>query len=521
MSTLIFLAAAILLWCGYCFYGRFVRKALGIDPKRQTPAHSCYDGVDYVPAKNWLILFGHHFASISGAGPIVGPVIAYMYWGWVGALIWIIFGSIFIGAVHDFSSFFVSVREGAVSFGQIAEKYISRRASIVLLVFLWVALIIVIAVFASICAKSFIDEPKIVAPSLGLIPIAIIIGLLIYRFKVNTPLATILGLILLTALIFVGAKFPLVIGVKNSYTIWLLLLFVYAFFASIIPVNILLQPRDYISSFLLFFGIIAAFAGIVINPIGIEGTHIFKFNTSLGPFFPVMFITVACGAISGFHSLVASGTTSKQLASEKDAQRVGFGAMILEAALAIIALICVGFGVKNIPQGSNPIEVFALGFGRIVFFLGDYANFIALVILNAFILTTLDTATRITRFLTQELFRMNNKYIATLIVVLVAGYLVLSDSWQTLWPMFGASNQLVAGLALIVVSAYLIKNKRNWKITFIPAVIMFIVTLAALAVKAFEFFKKGNYVLFGASIALCILGLFIVLEFKKVRRRYA
>jgi carbon starvation protein len=234
-----------------------------------------------------------------------------------------------------------------------------------------------------------------------------------------------------------------------------------------------------------------------------------------------MFITVACGAISGFHSLVASGTTSKQLASEKDTRRVGFGAMILEAVLAIIALICVGFGVKNIPAGKNPIEIFALGFGRIVFFLGDYANFIALVILNAFILTTLDTATRITRFLTQELFRMNNKYIATLIVVLVAGYLVLSDSWQTLWPMFGASNQLVAGLALIVVSAYLIKNKRNWKITFIPAVIMFVITLAALAVKGFEFFKKGNYVLFGASIALCVLGLFIVFEFKKIRRSHA
>ena len=520
MSALIFLAAICLLWCGYFFYGRFIRKVLGIDPSRQTPAHSCYDGIDYVPAKNWLILFGHHFASISGAGPIVGPVIAYMYWGWVGALIWIIFGSIFIGAVHDFSSLFVSVREGALSIGQISQKYISKRASIVLLVFLWAALIIVIAVFASICAKSFIDEPKIVAPSLGLIPVAVIVGLLIYRFKINIPWATALGLALLTALIFLGAKFPLAIGAKNSYTIWLVLLFVYSFFASIIPVNILLQPRDYISSFLLFFGIIVAFIGIFLNPIGLEGTNLFQFNTSLGPLFPVMFITVACGAISGFHSLVASGTTSKQLASEKDAQRVGFGAMILEAVLAIIALICVGFGVKDIPAGKNPIEIFALGFGRIVFFLGDYANFIALVILNAFILTTLDTATRITRFLTQELFRMNNKYIATLIVVLVAGYLVLSDTWQTLWPMFGASNQLVAGLALIVVSAYLMKNKRNWRITFIPAVIMFIITLAALAVKAFDFFKNENYVLFGASIALCILGLFIIFEFKKVRRSH-
>lgn len=521
MSIIIFLVAICLLLCGYFFYGKVIRNILGIDFKRETPAHTHHDGVDYVPAKNWLILFGHHFASISGAGPIVGPIIAYMYWGWVGALLWIIVGSIFIGGVHDFASLFISVREGATSIGQIAQKYISKRASIVLLIFLWLALIIVIAVFASICAKSFIDEPKIVMPSVGLIPVAIIIGLLIYRFRVNIPMATILGLILLTTLIFLGAKFPIALGIKNAYTIWLIILFIYAFFASIIPVNILLQPRDYISSFLLFFGIIVAFAGIMLKPIGLESVHFFKFNTTLGPFFPVMFITVACGAISGFHSLVASGTTSKQLASEKDAQKIGYGAMIMEAILATIALVCVAFGLKSIPQGKTPIELFALGFGRIVFFLGDYANFVALVILNAFILTTLDTATRITRFLTQELFGMKSKYLATVIVVLVSGYLVLSGTWQTLWPMFGASNQLVAGLALIVVSAYLIKKKRNYKIAFIPAIIMFVVTLSALIVKGIDFLKSDNYLLLLISIVLVFLGLFIMIEFRKVRKSYA
>jgi carbon starvation protein len=519
MTAFIFLAAISIFCSGYIFYGRFIKNILGVDYQRKTPAVDNYDGVDYVPAKNWFILFGHHFASIAGAGPIVGPVFAYIYWGWVGVIIWLIFGSIFIGAVHDFSSLFVSLREGGISVGQIAQKYISQKASIIFLIFLWFALIIVIAVFAAICAKSFINEPKIVIPSLGLIPIAIILGFLIYRLRINVLFSTILGLLLLTFLIFLGGKFPLIAG-SNPYYFWLGGLLVYAFFASIIPVDILLQPRDYISSFLLFFGIAVSVVGILIKPLGVESAQTFKFASSIGPFFPLMFITVACGAISGFHSLVCSGTTSKQLSSERDAQKIGYGAMILEGVLATIALICVAFGLKNIPQGKTPVEIFALGFSHIVFFLGDYAHFVALIILNAFILTTLDTATRITRFLTQELFRLKNKYFSTFIVVLVSGYLCLSGSWQTLWPMFGASNQLVAVLALVVVSAYLIKHKRNYKVTLIPAVIMFLITIPSLFIKAAEFFRKNNYLLFTISVILILLGLFIVVEFRKKVYRY-
>ena len=523
MSTVIFLLALVVLGCGYFFYGRFVRNILGIDPRRKTPAQTLNDGVDYVPAKNWLILFGHHFASIAGAGPIVGPVIAYIYWGWFGAILWFIFGSIFIGAVHDFTSLFVSLREGAGSIGQIAQKYLSRKASIVLLVFLWFALIIVIAVFASICAKSFISEPKIVIPSLGLIPVAVIVGLLVYRFKAGIFFSTILGLVSLSFLIFLGDKIPLSLesttlvreAVLSPYLFWLIVLFIYAFFASIIPVNILLQPRDYIACFLLFFGIIVAFLGIILKPLPIEGAQFFRFTSSIGPFFPLMFINVACGAISGFHSLVSSGTTSKQIASEEDAQKIGYGAMITEAVLAVIALVCVAFGLKSIPAGKTPVEIFALGFSRIVFFLGDYAHFIALVILNAFILTTLDTATRITRFLTQELLNIKSKYLATGIVILASAYFCLSGKWQTLWPMFGASNQLVAVLALVVVSAYLIQKKRNYKVTFIPAVVMFVITISALFIKAVGFFKKSNFLLFLISIILIFLGAFIINEFRK------
>jgi len=515
MSSLIFLLTVLILSGGYFFYGRFIRNILVIDEKRKTPAFTSYDGADYVPAKNWLILFGHHFASIAGAGPIVGPVLAYMWWGWLGVLFWIVFGSIFIGALHDFVSLFISVREEGKSIGQIATKYVSKRAGIVFLIFLWFALVIVISVFASICAKSFINQPKIVFPSLGLIPVAVLIGIFIYRFKINTFLSTLLGLMLLVLLILLGDKFPIFLNIKNPYLFWLILLFIYAFFASIIPVNILLQPRDYLSSFLLFFGIIVAFLGIFLKPLPVSGANFFKFTSSAGSFFPLMFITVACGAISGFHSLVCSGTTSKQIASEKDLQRIGYGAMILEAILASIALICVAFGLKDIAQDKTAIEIFALGFKRIVFFLGDYANFIALVILNAFILTTLDTATRITRFLTQELFRLRNKYFSTFLVIGVSSYLCISGNWQILWPMFGASNQLVAGLALIVVSAYLKKKQKNYKITLIPAFILFLITLSSLILKAKEFFSENNFLLFGISLILILLGIFIIWEARK------
>ncbi len=522
MSRVIFLISCVALGAGYFFYGRLVRKVLGVDPQRTTPAHAAYDGVDYVPAKNWLVLFGHHFASIAGVGPIVGPVLAYVYWGWFGALLWIILGSIFIGAVHDFSALFISLREGGATIGQISRKYISRPASIIFLIFLWLALIIVIAVFAKFCALSFVREPKIVFPSLGLIPAAMLVGFLIYRKKVNTLNATLFGLGLLALLIVLGAKFPLSIGGENPQVFWLCVLLAYSFFASIIPVNVLLQPRDYISSFLLFFGLIVAFVGIMVKPLPVGAAQFFKFPSSLGgPFFPLMFITVACGAISGFHSLVSSGTTSKQLGSEKDAQKIGYGAMILEGLLAVIALFCVAFGLGSIPAGKpDPLGLFALGFSRVAFFLGDYAKFIALVILNAFILTTLDTATRITRFLTQELTGLKNKYLATGIVILAAVIFYSSGTFQALWPLFGASNQLVAGLALLVASAYLLKKKRNHRITLIPAVIMFIITFLALLLKAGQFFKEGNYLLFTVSIILISLGVFIIVEFRKKKRAY-
>lgn len=515
MSTIFFIFILFFIFSGYIFYGNFLSKILGIDEKRKTPAFTKYDGVDYVPAKNPLVLFGHHFSSIAGAGPIIGPVFAYIFWGWLGVIIWIIMGSIFMGGVHDFVSMFVSIREDGKSIGDISEEYISKRAGLIFSIFLWFALIIVIAVFTSLCARTLVSMPEIVLPSIGLIFVALFIGFLIYKINAGFLNSTIIGIILLTILLILGEKFPVKINFKNAFLIWMIVLLVYSYFASILPVNILLQPRDYLSSFLLFFGIGVMIIGILLKPSPLKNIQFFKFSSEAGFLFPVMFITVACGAISGFHSLVASGTSSKQIANEKDIKIISYGGMLLEGILAVCALFVVAFGLSEVPAGKNPLEIFSLGFSKTVFFLGKYSAFISLIILNTFILTTLDTATRITRLLTQEITGLKNKLITTLIVVLVGGYLALSGTWQTLWPLFGASNQLVAAIALLTCSAWLIYKKKNHLITLIPATIMFLITLSALIIKIPELLKYKNYLLFSLDIILIILGFFIIGEFLK------
>ncbi|MBN2483141.1 MAG: carbon starvation protein A [Candidatus Omnitrophica bacterium] len=507
-----FCSVILILVAGYYGYGRYIAGIVGIDKKAKTPSSTHYDGIDYVPAKNPLMLFGHHFASIAGAGPIVGPVLAYLNWGWLPALIWIILGSLFIGGVHDFLALVISVREGGKTLGAITEKYVSRRASKMFLIFLWFALLLVVAVFASLCAKSFISQPQVVIPSLGMIPVALIIGVAIYRLRMKTLWATILGLIILTILIVLGNVFPFSLNTADPYRIWMIVLFIYAFIASVLPVHILLQPRDYLSSFLLFFGIAVATIGLLIKPYSVSGAKLFVAHAPLGPLFPVMFITIACGAISGFHSLVSSGTTSKQITSETHIKPIGYGAMIVEGLLATIVLFCVAFGVKNVSPGLSTINAFSIGFSQITYFLGGYGQVIALIILNAFILTTLDTATRITRFLTQELFGFDNKWVATAIVVFCAGYLGFSGGWERLWPIFGASNQLVAALALIVAASWLLSFKKNHTIALIPAIAMLGITIFALGAQAITFLRTADYLLFGITLVLLLMSGMIVSE---------
>lgn len=527
-SLIIIIITSTSFFWGYKFYARKLERLWQVDPRRPTPAHTKYDGIDYVPARNWLVLFGHHFSSIAGAGPIIGPVIACALWGWLPAIIWIIAGTIFIGGAHDFGALMCSVRQEGSSISDIAKGVISNKAKIIFSIFVWLALILVIAVFTYLCADTFVKEPRIVLPSLGLIPVAMLIGFLLYNVKAHNTLATILGLVLLSGLILMGDTFPLHLG-SGGINVWIIILLIYCFIASVMPVQILLQPRDYLSSFLLFAGVIFGYAGLMIaHPKIVQPAYI-GWQAKGDSLWPMMCVTVACGAISGFHSLIASGTTSKQLAHESSARRIGYGAMIAEGFVAVLAVLAVCAGLKDINLGGllkeiGPINSFSRGYGEITkVILGDWGSFIAITILNAFILTTLDTATRISRYLTEELLGIKNRYLATLIVVVLSGLLAISGAWQKIWPVFGASNQLVAALALLVISCWLLARKKTTKFTVLPAVFMFITACLALVIQAQKYLKAGDYLLFIiASVLLLLAGYmgveaFRVLFFRKDR----
>jgi carbon starvation protein len=515
-SLTLAIISLILFGLGYKFYLGFLKKIFPFNPSRKTPAVEKYDGVDYVPAKNWLILFGHHFSSIAGAAPIIGPVIAVSIWGWFPSIIWILIGAILLGGAHDFGSLMASIRNDGNSIAEISEKVISRKAKILFSSFVWLALVLIIAVFVFFCAKTLVEKPEVVIPSLGLIPVAILVGILIYRFNMNFPLATVVGLSLLAFLIFLGGKFPISLA-GNAVRNWSIILLIYCFFASITPVNILLQPRDYLSSFLLFAGIGIGFLGILLFHPKLNAPFFIGWGGKLGPLWPILFVTIACGAISGFHSLIASGTTSKQISNEKYAPRIGYGAMIFEGILATLALIVVSSlpfdKFSSIIKNSSPVSAFGIGYGKVTYpILGEYGAIFAVMILNGFILTTLDTATRISRYITQELFHIKQKYISTLIVVAFGGWLGISGKWASIWPIFGASNQLIAALALIVISAWLLSLKRKYLTTLIPAIFMLITTMGALLYKFIQFLRLKSYLLLGISLILLFLSIFLVVE---------
>ena len=513
-SVWVIVFSAVIFILAYHLYGRFVAKLFGVDPQRKTPAHSRGDNVDFIPAKNWFVLFGHHFSSIAGAGPIVGPVIAVCIWGWVPAFLWVVLGSIFLGGIHDFGSLFISLREDGTSIGDIASRTISRKAKLVLSIFTLLALILVIAVFAYLGADTLVSQPEIVLPSLGILPIAVVVGLALYRFRLNSVAVTICALLLLAVLIVSGKAMPLSIG-ENGLNLWIILLLIYCFVASITPVNYLLQPRDYLSSFLLIAGIILAFAGILISHPSMNTPAFIAFDGELGYLWPMMFITIACGANSGFHSLIASGTTSKQLDTEAHAKRIGFGAMILEGFLATVVIVLVVGGLsltefrQHLADQTSPVNLYGVAFGAMTHpILKGWGTFIALTILNAFILTTLDSATRISRYIAEELFQIKNRYICTLGIVFLAGLLALGkDSaqtplWKVIWPAFGASNQLVAALALLVISCWLLAKNKPDRYALIPALFMLLTSLAALGFQMIQYFQKQQYLLIGISAVL-------------------
>jgi carbon starvation protein len=540
MNTLI-IAFVLILWLflGYKVYGSFIeKKVLKIDNTRLTPAKELNDGVDYSPAKKPL-LFGHHFSSIAGAGPILGPLLGVLYFGWLGALLWVALGSVFLGAVHDYSSLMTSVQNRGTSLADISEKTLGVRTKVIFSVFLWLTLALVIAVFAVVSSQTLVSQPEIVVPTFGLIFLAMVFGWLIYRKGLNVVAGTLSAIVVLFLLLYLGKLYPVqlpsqVLGL-SSQSFWFVVLILYSLFASSLPVWFLLQPRDYISTWILILGLLFGYIGLAICNPSINAPAFSSFTSKGGPFWPMLFVIIACGAISGFHSIVAGGTTSKQLPDERSGKLIGYGGMVTEAALAgLVIFIAAGalrwdpsavkspFGFQYLMTSlGDPIKAFATGYGRLVDSLPGLSlalgSFFGMVMLNAFVLTTLDTGTRLGRLIFSELVGkkyvfFRNRWTASAIILVFAGVIGLTEGYRAIWPVFGASNQLVAALALIVVSSYLVAMKRPTKYTLYPAYFMLLTTLAALLYQGIKFFMEGSYPLSGVSLVLILLAAVIVYD---------
>ncbi len=519
-AMLVVIVGIAILVVGYIFYGGWLAKQWGVDDKKVTPAHELEDGMDYVPAKA-PVLMGHHFSSIAGAGPINGPIQAAVF-GWVPVVLWVLIGGIFFGAVHDYGALFASIRHKGQSLGEVVAANIGNRAKKLFLVFSYLTLVLVVAAFASIVAGTFeakytdgvldtaasATNASVAMISILFILMAIVFGLLVYRRGAPLSVATVAGVIGIVICLVVGLNFH---PIYLSNTVWMWIIAAYILVASVAPVWILLQPRDYLSSFLLYGMMIIAAVGVIgAGLTGADAAHMdmpafTAFEdpiTKLGTMFPALFVTIACGAISGFHSLVGSGTTSKQLDHERDAKPIAYGGMLIECALALISLAAVSFIWTEYVAGDIrvPTQVFATGISRMVASVpgleATQPTVSALLVLtvSAFCLTSLDTATRLARYMFQEFWlepgqtykdvtgikaTLSNPYVATAITV-VLGVGLGMTGYGKIWPLFGAANQLLAALALLTVCAWLGNIGRNNKMFYIPMAFMLVVTLASL-----------------------------------------
>jgi len=544
MNTLI-IACGLLLWLilGYKIYGSFIeKKVIKVDNSQPTPAQEFNDGIDYSPAKKPL-LFGHHFSSIAGAGPILGPLLGVLYFGWLGALLWVAIGSVFLGAVHDYTSLMTSVKNKGTSLADISEKTLGLRTKIIFSVFLWFALALVIAVFAVVASQTLVSQPEIVIPTFGLIFLAMIFGWLIYKKGINIPLATVLAVIVLFLLIYLGKLCPVSLPAQtlglSPQNFWFTMLIVYSLFASSLPVWFLLQPRDYISTWILFLGLGFGYLGLIIAHPSINAPAFVSFSSRGGPLWPILFVVIACGAISGFHSVVAGGTTAKQLPDQASGKLIGFGGMLTEAALAGLVIFIASSALVWDPAGAksefgfqylmtavgDPIRTFATGYGRFISALPSLSLtiglFFGMVMLNAFVLTTLDTATRLGRFITSELLGkgvpvFKNRWISSILILVFAALLGGTEGYKAIWPVFGASNQLVAALALVVVSSYLVGVKSPKRYTVYPAAFMLVTTIGALVYQGYHFFLDQSYLLGIVATILVVLALVIIYDARSI-----
>ncbi len=562
-AALLLVVGCVILIVGYVTYGKWLAQQWGIDENRVTPAHELEDGNDYVPAKA-PVLMGHHFSSIAGAGPINGPIQAAVF-GWVPVLLWVLVGGIFFGAVHDFGALFASIRHKGQSIGEVIEDSMGTSAKRLFIIFSYLTLILVVAAFASIVANTFkatYDESGVLDKvassanastamiSILFILVAIVFGFLVYRRNAGLGISTVIGVAAIVLCMAIGLNFhPLYL----NGTTWMIIVGIYITVASVTPVWILLQPRDYLSSFLLYGMMIVAIVGIVGAHPTIDIPAFTGFvdqatngsGVSLGTLFPALFITIACGAISGFHSLVGSGTTAKQLDNERDARPIAYGGMLIECALALISLCAVGYiWNEYVPGGvTTPTAVFATGISRmcatIPFLAGAEHVIYSLLILavSAFCLTSLDTATRLARYMFQE-FWLNpgedvasvtgfrailvKPIVATLITVVLGIFLGL-NGYANIWALFGAANQLLAALGLMAVATWLGQIGKNNKMFFIPMFFMLIVTICSLLLTiktnlgAIGAEGAGSWPIVRLVLAVLLIVLSLILAVKAVK----
>ena len=541
--------AALILVVAYLCYGRYLVKTWGIDPNATTPAVAKEDGVDYVPTNKWTV-FAHQFSSIAGAGPVTGPVMAMMF-GWLPAFLWVVIGGVFFGAVQDFGALYASVKSEGKSMGQIIEKYIGRTGKKLFFLFCWVFTLIVIAAFVDMVAGTFngfsVEGAKL-APNASAASISILyvfvamaFGLLLRKVNLEGWPKVVLGIVLIVAMLAVGIKFP----VYATKTTWIYLVFVYIFFASVTPMWLLKSPRDYLTTFLLIGMIAAAVVGVFMSNPTVTVPAFTGFKSATGSYlFPTLFVTIACGAVSGFHSLVSSETSSKMVKNEKDMLQVGYGSMLLESLLAVLVIVIVG-SLPNLKQTgvldsalanmaladtATPFTKFSAGVTGLVAQLGlpqSWGLCIMTMFVSALALTSLDAVARISRMSFQEFFEveegetpsqlvsvLTNKYVSTLIS-LFFGYLLSLGGYVNIWPLFGSANQLLAAMVLVSLAVFLKVTGRKGFMLYVPMVLMFIVTMTALVQAIYaivmKLFVTGGFVLMTDGLQLVVAVLLVAL----------
>ena len=522
MLALILISSCLVCYLAYRYYGSFLSRKCKLNDSIPTPAVEKEDGVDYSPTRA-SVLFGHHFSSIAGAGPIVGPILAAMYFGWGPTWIWILIGAILVGGVHDFGSTLMSVRNGGKSIADTMRGLVGEGAGKLFMLFVILALVYVIIVFLDLTANTFAKQPAVATASGWFILVAVIFGFLMRSKSFSLGKLALIFFPLTFAGLAVGHYFPMI---EMGKDFWVYTTLAYCFIAAVLPVGLLLQPRDFLSAGFLYAILGFGLVGMIVANESIQMPTFTGWESEkLGMLVPFLFITVACGACSGFHSIVSSGTTSKQIKQESDVRRISYGGMLVEGILAVFALGCVAVLTTGEREaGGTPVGIFAAGaakfFGSVGIPVHLGAEF-AMLAISTFLLTTLDTCTRLTRFLIEELFSWRNeasRYLGTLLALLLPALLVfqqfpgvdgtLQPAWKAIWPLFGATNQLLAALALLTFVVFLKSSKVSYGFALLPALVMIVMPMTALAIMV-QKFGVGT-LMGGTACAMIILGFFLM-----------